>query len=166
MRRRHDIPTDEARHLSSLDPDALRARLRALWDAGWSLAALGAALVPPSPKSTVHSWVRYEPPPEGDSDRPVPLPPGPVGAGLPTDSPTRVRTLSPLVPPDLAPRISALATLARRHRAGTPPDSPYRLANEELTTVARTLRSMGVPTAEIARAAGVSYRAMARRLAG
>jgi hypothetical protein len=30
--------------------------------------------------------------------------------------------------------------------------------------VAKTLRSMGVPTAAIAEAAGVSYRAMARRL--
>jgi hypothetical protein len=61
-------------------------------------------------------------------------------------------------------RLQDLSKLAKRYRAKTSPDSPFSQANSELTAVANTLRSMGVPTADIAKAAGVSYRAMARRL--
>jgi hypothetical protein len=64
----------------------------------------------------------------------------------------------------MRPRLRELSAQAKRYRAKTAPDSPLALANDELTAIARTLRSMGVPTAAIAEAAGVSYRAMARRL--
>jgi hypothetical protein len=64
----------------------------------------------------------------------------------------------------MKPRLLELSTLARRYRARTVPDSPLAQANRDLTAMAIALRSMGVPTAAIAEAAGVSYRAMARRL--
>lgn len=64
----------------------------------------------------------------------------------------------------MRPRLKQLSDLAKRYRAKTSPNSPLAVANDELTAIARTLRSMGVPTAAIAEAAGVSYRAMARRL--
>jgi hypothetical protein len=44
-------------------------------------------------------------------------------------------------------------------------NSPQSKANIQLTLLAKQLRSQGVPTAEIANAAGVTYRAMAKRLA-
>ena len=64
----------------------------------------------------------------------------------------------------MRPRLKQLSDLAKRYRAKTAPSSPLAQANDELTSIAKTLRSMGVPTAAIAEAAGVSYRAMARRL--
>ena len=79
--------------------------------------------------------------------------------------PPRTRSISPRVPPDLRPRLRELGTLARRYRAKTPANSPLALANRELTDLALKLRSRGVSTADIADAAGVSYRAMARRIA-
>lgn len=72
--------------------------------------------------------------------------------------------MSPKVPPDLRPRLAHIGQLARRYRARTPANSSTALANAELTRLAISLRSQGVPTADIADAAGVSYRAMARRI--
>lgn len=62
-------------------------------------------------------------------------------------------------------RIKELSVLSRRYRAKTAPDSPLALANRELTEIALTLYHRGVPAAEIAKVAGVTYRAMARRIA-
>ena len=61
--------------------------------------------------------------------------------------------------------IQELSVLSRRYRAKTSPDSPLALANRELTEIALSLYHRGVPAAEIAKAAGVTYRAMARRIA-
>lgn len=96
-------------------------------------------------------------------DIPAP-PPKSLTTSVPTKSAPRLRSISPGVPPDMKPRLKELSALAQRYRAKTASDSPLALANDELTAVAKTLRSMGVPTAAIAEAAGVSYRAMARRL--
>ena len=70
----------------------------------------------------------------------------PEGATGPTSTPVQDRT-------DGSP-----------YRAKTPANSPTALANAELTRLAVSLRRQGVPTADIASAAGVSYRAMARRI--
>jgi hypothetical protein len=91
-------------------------------------------------------------------------PPKSLTTSVPTKNAPRVRSISPGVPPSMKPRLEALALLARRYRARTLPDSPLAQANRDLTAMAVALRSMGVPTAAIAEAAGVSYRAMARRL--
>jgi DNA invertase Pin-like site-specific DNA recombinase len=68
------------------------------------------------------------------------------------------------VPPHLRLKLRQLAVLAQRNRAKIRPDSPQALASKELTELARTLRRQGVPTTAIANAAGISYRAMHRRL--
>lgn len=161
MTGRPSLPYDELVFLESLDEESRYARFKALWENGWSLASIGLSLTPPRPKTTIHFWISRAP--EQTQFRPLPVPPE-ITPAKNSPAPTRLRTISPMVPADLKPKLQQLAALAQRYRARCAPDSPQALANEELTTIARTLRSMGVPTVDIAEAAGVSYRAMAKRL--
>jgi len=162
MSRRPVLPQDELDFLASLDEPSYHARLKALWENGWSLSAIGLSLSPARPKTTIHFWIGRAP--TQTQFRPLPVPPENTPAKN-SPAPTRLRAVSPSVPHDLRPRLRELSDLAQRYRARCSPDSPQAQANEELTTIARTLRSMGVPTVDIAEAAGVSYRAMAKRLA-
>lgn len=157
------LPKDEVVFIASLERPDFESRLRSLWEAGWSLSVLGASLDPPRPKTTVHFWVRRASHREQRRAIPPP-PPRSLTTSVPTKIAPRLRTVSPNVPPDMKPRLRDLAILAKRYRARTLPDSPLAQANRDLTAMAVALRSMGVPTAAIAEAAGVSYRAMARRL--
>lgn len=157
------LPPDEVTFISSLPRPEAESRLRALWEAGWSLQTLGSSLQPQRPKTTIHFWVKRAPIVEQLRAIPSP-PPKSLTTSVPTKSAPRLRSISPGVPPEMAPRLAELSAKAKRYRAKTAPDSPLALANDELTAIAKTLRSMGVPTAAIAKAAGVSYRAMARRL--
>jgi hypothetical protein len=157
------LPKDEVTFLENLFQNELQSRLLALHEAGWSLSALGRSLKPSKPKTTVHFWIKKAEKVEQKRDIPLP-PPKSLTTSVPTRTAPRLRSISPGVPPDIRPRLRHLSEQARRYRAKTPAGSPLALANEELTAVAKTLRSMGVPTAAIAEAAGVSYRAMARRL--
>lgn len=157
------LPQDEVSFLDSLSRPDFEARLRALWGNGWSLAILGDSLKPRRPKTTIHFWVK-----RAENQKQFRTLPSPPPKSLTTEAPTkkapRVRSKSPNVPPSMKPRLRELATLAKRYRARSTSDSPFAQANRDLTATAVTLRSMGVPTAKIAEAAGVSYRAMARRL--
>jgi len=157
------LPNDEVEFLGSLPREEMESRLRALWEAGWSLQILGESLIPPRPKTTIHFWVKRATPTTQIRNIPPP-PPKSLTTSVPTRIAPRMRTVSPGVPPAMRPRLRELSALARRYRANTPPSSPYAIANEQLTEMAKNLRMMGVPTADIAEAAGVSYRAMARRL--
>jgi hypothetical protein len=157
------LPDDEVTFLLSLPRERLESRLKALWESGWSLSSLGESLSPKRPKTTVHFWVRRAA--EEEQIREIPLPrKKSLVTDAPTKRPPRLRPVSPGVPADMKPRLKELSLLARRYRSRTPQESLFARANEELTTIAVTLRSMGVPTAAIAEAAGVSYRAMAKRL--
>lgn len=163
MAQRLLLPKDEVAFIASLSRPDMESRLRALWQEGWSLAVLGESLTPVRPKTTIHFWVRRAE--DKDLRRPLPSPPPKsLTTSVPTKSAPRLRSVSPGVPPEMKSKLKEVATLAQRYRARTAPDSPFAQANAELTHIARTLRSMGVPTAAIAEAAGVSYRAMARRL--
>lgn len=163
MNQKPRLPRDEVIFLSSLGQEDLESRLLALRDAGWSLSQIGASLSPSRPKTTVHLWTSRAVAKHQHREVPLP-PPKSLTTSVPTKNAPRLRTISPGVPADMKPRLRELSAKARRYRAKTPPGSPLALANEELTSVAKTLRSMGVPTAAIAEAAGVSYRAMARRI--
>ena len=157
------LPSDEVRFIDALPRPEAESRLRSLWESGWSLSILGDSLTPPRPKTTIHFWVRRAESKEQFRAIPTP-PPRSLTTSVPTKTAPRLRSISPGVPPDMRQRLQDLSKLAKRYRAKTSPDSPFSQANSELTAVANTLRSMGVPTADIAKAAGVSYRAMARRL--
>lgn len=157
------LPRDEVEYIKTLSRPDLESRLRSLWESGWSLAILGESLSPKRPKTTVHFWVKRAA--KVEQHRPVPCPPPKsLTTSVPTKNAPRLRSISPGVPPDMKPRLKELSTLARRYRARTTSDSPLAQANRDLTAMAIALKSMGVPTAAIADAAGVSYRAMARRL--
>ena len=150
------LPEDESRFLNSLPQDLVPQRLKALHALGWSLKELGDSLQPPRPKSTVFNWIKQEETPLTDIDSSHPLP-------SPTPS-LPVRPISPKVPPRLAPELLRLAKLAKLCRAKTPPSSPFRIANDELTRLATSLYLQGVPVDRIAKAAQVSSRAMFRRV--
>ena len=159
------LPPDEIAFLEALPQHLMQARLAMLHKAGWSLSILGRSFNPPRPKTTIHFWIRNSVSDPSLSRRAVPTPPLTITAAVPTQRAPRTRSISPRVPPDLRPRLRELGTLARRYRAKTPANSPLAQANRELTDLALKLRSRGVSTADIADAAGVSYRAMARRIA-
>jgi len=52
------LPKDEVVFIKSLSRPDSEARLRALWESGWSLSILGDSLDPKRPKTTVHFWVK------------------------------------------------------------------------------------------------------------
>lgn len=149
------LPEAERAFLATLPKTHLAIRLRDLNKAGWSLQDLGKSLEPPRPKTTIHYWITnsHSPTP---SNFPATYPPPPAQRA--------VRAVSPTVPAHLRPRLRELAVLAVRNRAKIRPDAPQALASTELTNLTRLLKSQGVPTAAIAEAAGVSYRAMHKRI--
>jgi hypothetical protein len=157
------LPVEEMHYLSTLTRVEMESRLRALWKAGWSLAIIGASFSPPRPKTTIHFWVKRAQ--DLKLSRPIPSPaPKSLTTSVPTKNAPRLRSISPGVPPEIRPRLRELSELSKRYRAKTRHDSPLAEANRELTYLAQQLRARGVPTAAIAEAAGVTYRAMARRL--
>lgn len=154
-----ELPDPERELLASLRGDlpALRARVRALRAARWTLESIGRSLG--APRSTVRSW-QLHPSPGPDLTDPVPLPPS--SRPLPSTAPTRA--LAPDVPAPDAALIARLSPLARRVRGGTPPSSPAREAAAQLNALVRHHHARGVPTQRLATLAGVSYRAMRVRL--
>lgn len=157
------LPKEEVRFLLSLPSDKLASRLRSLWESGWSLGILADSFSPSKPKSTIHFWVKNA----TLSEQKRPLPESPLKSLTilsPLHSTPKLRSISPEVPLELKPRLKHLSSLSRRYRAKSAPDSELALANVELTELAKSLYNRGVPTASIAKAAGVTYRAMARRI--
>ena len=72
--------------------------------------------------------------------------------------------VSPGVPEDTAFLLSQLAPLAKNYRSGMAPSHPASRANEEMDQIVQDLRANDVSIADIARAASVTHRAIARRL--
>lgn len=164
MKHKQKLPDDEVRFLASMPPELVPARLRALWLAGWSLGVIAKSLKPVRPKSTVHFWVKNAT--DQEQTRTIPAPPDKsLTASAPLASAPRMRSISPEVPLDMVSHIQQLAQLSKLYRSKTPSSSPLAQANKELTEIALDLYHRGVPAASIAQAAGVTYRAMARRIA-
>jgi hypothetical protein len=163
MKKKIKLPADEVRFLSSLPIEIFHGRLRALWESGWSLGIIANSLDPKRPKSTVHFWVQNAA--SQEQRRPIPAtPPKSLTVTAPLSNTPRLRSISPSVPVDMRPHLQHLSSLAKRYRAKSDPHSEFAIANRELTDLARSLYNRGVPAADIAEAAGVTYRAMARRL--
>lgn len=159
------LPAPEAELLRSLSPDlpALRARVSSLRARGWTLAAIGAPLG--ANRSTVRSWEHH---PHAIPNPDLPPPPDPDPPPLPpriyTSHPSSPAHTHPLPTPDQAARVTHLAPLARRARAGTPPSSNLARARDELNALVLDLHLQGVPTSYLADLAGVTYRAMSVRI--
>ena len=191
---RQTLPVEERRLLRSLSGAPLRARARALHEAGWSLASIANAFDPPRQRSSVRAWVLSNS--SSPVEQPAHLPPPPIPSSSSSSSSSyssiaageksafssslsaaagsasaaasvRRRVYDPSQPrisPAARRRISGLAPLARRYRARTNPNGTYARANQELTELCHDLYRTGASVRELSLAAGVTYRAMARRL--
>ena len=152
-----DLPKSEADFLASLSKEQLWRRVKDLNDAGWTLQSIADAFDPPRRRSTIRSWVIKDTP-ECEFVTATPTPPQPKAKSR------RKRPRSPGIPHDEQLRIARLSPLARRFRARTNPSSTSFTANQELTSIAGLLYNKGVTVSELARASGVTYRAMKRRV--
>jgi hypothetical protein len=155
------LPQSEIDLLRSMEKSkkALYCRARQLFEAGWTLQAIGNAFALPFRRSTVQYWVKM-----GDLthkiDQKLPFPPN----FTPKRGYQRKKPLSPGISMENSERLRYLAPLARNYRSGMGLASLQGSANTELTELATNLHSEGVSIAELARASGVTFRAMARRL--
>jgi len=152
-----DLPRSEALFLASLSKEQLWRRVKDLNDIGWTLQSIADAFDPPRRRPTVRSWVIKDTP-EYAFITATPTPPQPKARSR------RKRPRSPGIPHDEQLRIARLSPLARRFRARTNPSSTSFTANQELTSIAGLLYNKGVTVSELARASGVTYRAMKRRV--
>ncbi len=155
--RKQDLPASESEVLNKLFDDELATRLNQLFNAGWTLQSMGNAFVPQRCRSTVRSWMvrRYDASPLDFP--PVPLPKAPRGY-------VSRRPISPGISSDDLLRIKALAPIARTYRSKMDSHSPQAVANDSLTELCRSLSERNVTVKQLAEAAEVTYRAMARRL--
>ena len=185
------LPEVERAYLCSLSSALVRERARALHAAGWSLASIAEAWSPPRQRSTIRAWVLSptSPEPAPPFTQPLPLPSSSSSssssslieagekadleqsASAPAQAKTKTKVRRRVYDPDnpkisaaQKKRISNLAPLARRYRARTPQNGTYSRANRELTDLCRTLYYSGTSVRELSLAAGVTYRAMARRV--
>lgn len=162
------LPQSEIEHLANLSASstsAFHSRLLALWEAGWSLSILGNSVSPKRPRATIHYWVRKAP--IVAQSLPVPSPEfnKPLTSALLGVVSAKTRTIAPSVTPEVAAELRSLSLQARRYRSRTSDSNKFAVANREFTDLVKELRSQGVPAVDIAQAAGISYRAIARRAA-
>lgn len=160
------LPESEREYLATLTatPQLLRRRVVRLFEAGWTLAAIGSALTPQRPRSTVHAWVlapRVDSPTDDVTEMPIPRP---TQSHAPARAKSVPRPVSPGISATDLAQIRTLAPLAKKYRARISPAASAAIANVQLTTLCRQLHAQGVTVTELAEAAEVTYRPMARRL--
>ena len=158
--RNQALPPSEAEILRSLRGFNLYARVKQLFDAGWTLRAIGEAFDPPKARSTVASWV--EKAQNSTPTRSLPAVSAPTLVTPPVYIP--VKPVSPRISIIDGLRTKELAPIARKYRAGMSPLHKAALANANLTELCTELYDSGVTISELAKAADVTYRAMAKRL--
>jgi hypothetical protein len=158
--RNQPIPPAEVEYLNSLTIDALIPRVSALYNAGWALQAIGDCLSPRRPRSTIRSWVVKAKDLEIVDAPIVPSPKHKTSA----EGYQKRRPTSPGIPEDTFDEIRSLAKLARTYRAKMAQTSAAAVANRRLTDISKKLHENGVGIRELAEAAGVTYRAMYKRI--
>jgi len=160
--RGQSLPDFEIDILNDLEGFELFARARLLYQAGWTLRSIGDALEPPRARSTVRYWIN-SPLPIASAYYPYDLPTAPVPTlATPAGKPKKPRR--PLSPAE-RDTIARLAPVARKYRATMNAGHPSAKANREMTELcARLHHQERVTIGDLADAAGVSYRAMARRV--
>jgi len=164
--RNYQLGQEEVDFINALTKKAKYYRAKQLFDAGWSLQAIGNAFTPAQQRSTVQYWTTQANPAHATS-KPVPSPWGGF-ADAPMPKPVKgyqlKRPKSPGIPKETQERLRQLAPLARYYRSGMNSSTPFAIANEEMTRIVQDLYNNNVKIAEIARAAGITNRAIARRL--
>ena len=177
MAKTERLPEEECVYLRGLVGAARNTRAASLVARGWSLAAIGDAFTPPKTRSTVKSWITSSSISSSSSashstivtaerSRPVPRP-GVDRTGEVYVPRRERRVYDPRVPvisQEDKKKIKELAPVARRYRARANPSGIFAKSNDELTAIAIELYTRGVSIRELASTAGVTYRAMARRV--
>ena len=169
---RAQLPESEYRLLGALSGNELKARVRELVAAGWSMSAVGKACAPPRSRSTIRSWISPSSSSSSDSTisavknssfNPVPTAPAKKDRYAP-----KRKNVMPNASPGLTEvdksNIKVLAQLASRYRSTSSTSSAFGKANADFTQLINTLYSRGVTVREIAAAAEVTYRAINRRI--
>lgn len=157
--RSQPLPPTEVAVLASLTGYNLHMRCKALYEAGWTLRSIGEALNPPKSRSTVHSWIDSATP-NHEIHTKIPTPDHKTAPEY-----ERKRPVSPGISATDLENIQRLAPIARKYRAKLAPNHPATQANQGLTLICRALHADGVTITELATAAGVTYRAMSKRIA-
>lgn len=152
--RSQSLPQSEKEYLLTLSGLDLKLRCRDLFNAGWTLAAIGEPL--DKQRSTIRFWVTNTPNISAPTKKAVPTP---IDKSYIPKKPK-----SPGITPAEKERLAYLAPLARRYRARMTSTHVSAQANIEFTELSRALHDKHVPIQEIADAAGVTYRAMFRRI--
>lgn len=157
--RSQTLPSSEVALLRSLTKRQRNARSLALFENGWTLQSIGDAFEPPIRRSTVKYWIQTASI-EDNVDVPIPNP----KFKTPKGGYQRKKPPSPGISSSDEARLGQLAPLARSYRAGMASTHPAALANQEFNALVHELADQNVTPAEIARAANVTFRAIARRL--
>lgn len=152
--RSQSLPQSEQDYLRTLTGLDLKLRCRDLFEAGWTLAAIGEPL--DKQRSTIRFWVTNAPAIPSQRNKALPTP---VDKSYVPKKPK-----SPGITAKEKERLAYLAPLARRYRARMTSTHISAQANLEFTELSRALHDKHVPIQEIADAAGVTYRAMFRRI--
>jgi hypothetical protein len=164
--RERPLPLDEVELLTTMGKKERYYRAKQLFDAGWTLQSIGNAFDPVQKRSTVQYWTSQANL-KFDTNKRVPSPWGGF-VDAPMPKPIRGYQLkkpkSPGIPKETQERLRYLAPLARYYRSGMSSTSLNGLANSEMNEIVQDLYNKNVKIAEIAKAAGVTSRAIARRL--
>ena len=154
------LPAQEVELLLTLRHFDLYARVAQLYAAGWTLRAIGEAFDPPKARSTIDSWVARA----SNSAPTEDLPTAEIPILATPEVYTPVKAPSPGISASDVARIEKLAPIARKFRSGMSPAHAAAVANTELTDICKHLYASNVTIRELAAVAGVTYRAMAKRL--
>lgn len=154
------LPPEEVtvlRYLRGSNYEMFKARMRDLRARGWTYASMSEPFG--SPRATAQAWctraLSTSEIPEADD---VPSPPRKDPGAY------RIANIRPKVPHESAERLRSLSQTARKVRGWTDEDAPERTAAVELEDEIARLSDAGVSYADIARAMGVTYRAVAARM--
>lgn len=155
--RGQQLPPHEVELLNSLKPHELKQRAHDLYQVGWTLASIGEALDPPRPRSTIRSWVDRV----ASSGARVVID---ATITLPQRREATQNRKSPGLDEATITRLQYLAPIAKKYRAKMSSTSEPAVANKRLTRLCKEMYLKGVTIRELAEAAGVTYRAMYKRV--
>lgn len=156
--RSQTLPEEEVALLRSLYKAERNVRAAQLFEEGWTLQSIGNAFEPPIRRSTVKYWVETAKAKNVDVPTPTPNYKTPKGGYQ------RKKPESPGIDVPTQELLAQLSPIARTYRAGMPSGHSATLANNQYNELIHDLAAQNVTPAEIAKAANVTFRSIARRL--
>lgn len=155
------LPESETAILIQLSTESLpllRARVRLLREAGWTLAQVGAPLG--KNRSTTSMWQKSALDEHLEAAREK----GPVPEAPRKEDASRVVNLFPDVPKSRRAELYELASKARKVRGWMAENDEARIAAAKLEVLLENYHELGVPYKRLAEYMGVTHRAVAARL--